>query len=150
MGGSFTNTTSCDVPTIYGMHNMDLGKQNPVNQNWAKFNPNLTSYKLPTEIISVIGGSYVFLPSLPSNITSTPSSFSLMLESLLIANTIPVLQAAPTSNPPPTASTTATSRLTSDASTRLPRGLLLAPSPAPPRPPTRLTLLDPSVRSWAA
>ncbi|PLB51632.1 hypothetical protein P170DRAFT_422622 [Aspergillus steynii IBT 23096] len=57
MGGSFTNSTSCDVAPIYGMHNMDLGKQNAVKQNWAKFNPNLTSYKVPSEIISVIGGS---------------------------------------------------------------------------------------------
>ncbi|KAH8429033.1 uncharacterized protein LDX57_006704 [Aspergillus melleus] len=57
MGGTFTNSTSCDVPPIYGMHNMDLGKQNSLKQNWASFNPNLTTYKVPSEVTDVIGGS---------------------------------------------------------------------------------------------
>ena len=59
MGGTQPNSTDCDVPPIYGMHNMYLGKQNPEDAMWAMFRSNLTSYEVPSEIISVIGGSYV-------------------------------------------------------------------------------------------
>lgn len=59
MGGAFTNSTDCDVPGVYGIHNMDLGKQNPDNTPWYQFRPNITSYQVPPEIISVVGGSYV-------------------------------------------------------------------------------------------
>ncbi|KAE8387033.1 hypothetical protein BDV23DRAFT_186706 [Aspergillus alliaceus] len=57
MGGTYTNSTTCDVPKIYGLHNMYLGKQNPEHAMWARFRPNLTSYQVPSEIISVVGGS---------------------------------------------------------------------------------------------
>lgn len=57
MGGVFTNSTSCDVPNVYGIHNMDLGKQNPDDTPWYQFRSNLTTYKVPDEIISVVGGS---------------------------------------------------------------------------------------------
>lgn len=59
IGGVFTNTTMCDVPNVYAMHNMDLGKQNPDSAPWYQFRPNLTTYKVPPEIVSAIGGSYV-------------------------------------------------------------------------------------------
>ncbi|KAE8378052.1 hypothetical protein BDV26DRAFT_262411 [Aspergillus bertholletiae] len=57
MGGTLPNSTSCDVPPIFGMHNMYLGKQNPQDTMWAQFRSNLTSYDVPSEIISAIGGS---------------------------------------------------------------------------------------------
>ncbi|KAE8155254.1 hypothetical protein BDV25DRAFT_146397 [Aspergillus avenaceus] len=57
MGGTYTNSTICDVPKIYGMHNMYLGKQNPENEMWARYRPNVTEYEVPSEIISAIGGS---------------------------------------------------------------------------------------------
>ncbi|OGM47258.1 hypothetical protein ABOM_003932 [Aspergillus bombycis] len=57
MGGTQPNSTDCDVPPIYGMHNMYLGKQNPEDAMWAMFRSNLTSYEVPSEIISTIGGS---------------------------------------------------------------------------------------------
>lgn len=56
MGGHFTNTTDCDVPTIQGQHGLDLGKANAGNKQWAAFNPKLTTYKVPSEISQVIGG----------------------------------------------------------------------------------------------
>ncbi|KAB8201654.1 hypothetical protein BDV34DRAFT_202273 [Aspergillus parasiticus] len=57
MGGTKPNDTDCDIPAIYGMHNVYLGKQNPQDAIWALFRPNLTSYEVPTEIISAVGGS---------------------------------------------------------------------------------------------
>ena len=51
MGGNFTNSTACDVPTIGGQHNLNLGTK------WHQFLPNLTSYSVPPDIISITGGS---------------------------------------------------------------------------------------------
>ncbi|KAE8152936.1 hypothetical protein BDV25DRAFT_127561 [Aspergillus avenaceus] len=56
-GYSIKNVTECDVPTIYAQHNIYLGRQNPEQAEWARFRPNLTEYHVPSEIISVIGGS---------------------------------------------------------------------------------------------
>jgi hypothetical protein len=58
MGGTFPNhTTECDVPTIYGQHGLDLGKTNKEKAKWARFDPNVTMYKIPDEIVTVIGGA---------------------------------------------------------------------------------------------
>lgn len=57
MGGHFPNmTTECDVPVIYGQHGLDLGKANPDGAKWAKFDPNITEYRVPSEITDKIGG----------------------------------------------------------------------------------------------
>lgn len=57
MGGSFPNmSTECDVPVIYGQHGLDLGKANVEGAKWAVFNPNVTQYKIPSEIAQTIGG----------------------------------------------------------------------------------------------
>ncbi|PWY73122.1 hypothetical protein BO94DRAFT_627641 [Aspergillus sclerotioniger CBS 115572] len=56
MGGTFPNSTACDVPQNYGMHNMDLGKQNSEQKKWIRFRPNVTTYVVPSEVISVVGG----------------------------------------------------------------------------------------------
>ncbi|PYI08655.1 hypothetical protein BO78DRAFT_297857, partial [Aspergillus sclerotiicarbonarius CBS 121057] len=57
MGGTFPNSTACDVPQNYGMHNVDLGEQNAEHKKWLRFRPNITTYEVPAEIISVVGGS---------------------------------------------------------------------------------------------
>ncbi|KAF2635076.1 hypothetical protein P280DRAFT_511495 [Massarina eburnea CBS 473.64] len=58
MGGSFPNhTMDCDVPTIYGQHGLDLGKANSEGAKWARFDPTLTTYKVPSEITTVVGGA---------------------------------------------------------------------------------------------
>lgn len=57
MGGHFTNSTDCDVPSIYGQHGLDLGRANKDGLKWAAFNASLTSYNVPIEITDVIGGN---------------------------------------------------------------------------------------------
>lgn len=57
MGGTFPNTSECDIPANYGQHGLDLGKANDEGAKWALFNPNNTVYQVPTEIAKVIGGA---------------------------------------------------------------------------------------------
>ncbi|UZP36766.1 hypothetical protein NXS19_004582 [Fusarium pseudograminearum] len=57
IGGTYSNTTECDVPIIHGAHNMDLGRQNEKKAIWAAYQPNLTTYVLPVDIRTAIGGS---------------------------------------------------------------------------------------------
>ncbi|QPC69251.1 hypothetical protein HYE68_000003 [Fusarium pseudograminearum] len=56
IGGTYSNTTECDVPIIHGAHNMDLGRQNEKKAIWAAYQPNLTTYVLPVDIRTAIGG----------------------------------------------------------------------------------------------
>lgn len=57
IGGTFPASDACDAPDVWGTHNLDLGKNNPERAKWNLFNPNLTTYSVPSEIISVVGGS---------------------------------------------------------------------------------------------
>lgn len=57
MGGNFTNTTSCDVPSLGAQHNLNLGQVNVENSKWFQYLPNLTTYEVPPAIQSVVGGS---------------------------------------------------------------------------------------------
>lgn len=57
MGGNFTNSTACDVPTLGGQHNLNLGQVNVENSKWYQYLPNLTSYSVPPAIVSVAGGT---------------------------------------------------------------------------------------------
>lgn len=57
MGGHFTNSSDCDVPTVYGQHGLNLGQLKPDEPKWASFNPKLTAYKVPKEIVQTIGGN---------------------------------------------------------------------------------------------
>ncbi|OCL04949.1 hypothetical protein AOQ84DRAFT_106417 [Glonium stellatum] len=56
MGGTFPNSTDCDAPGVYGLHNLNLGKENSQGAMWYQFLPNVTSYNVPSEIIATIGG----------------------------------------------------------------------------------------------
>lgn len=45
---------------VWGTHNLDLcNKPSNVSQ-WQLFNPNLTEYTVPSEIVDIVGGRYVF------------------------------------------------------------------------------------------
>lgn len=57
IGGSFPLSNDCDSPTTWGTHNLDLGKQNSAGAMWHDYQPNLTTYAVPSEIIAVVGGS---------------------------------------------------------------------------------------------
>jgi hypothetical protein len=59
IGGSYANATekTCDVPSIQGAHNMNLGKQNKEDAIWARYQDDLTTYKVPIDIRTAIGGS---------------------------------------------------------------------------------------------
>ncbi|KAH6953724.1 hypothetical protein BKA56DRAFT_663646 [Ilyonectria sp. MPI-CAGE-AT-0026] len=58
IGGTYSNASAdtCDVPPIQGTHNMNLGEQNPNHAIWAAYQPNLTTYAVPTDIRTVVGG----------------------------------------------------------------------------------------------
>ncbi|KAI1071762.1 hypothetical protein LB507_004924 [Fusarium sp. FIESC RH6] len=58
IGGSYANASDslCDVPPIQGAHNMNFGKQNEENAMWARYQNKLTTYEIPTEIRTAIGG----------------------------------------------------------------------------------------------
>lgn len=57
IGGTFPLSDDCDAPSVAGTHNLNLGKQNVDNAMWYQYLPNITSYEVPSEIISQIGGS---------------------------------------------------------------------------------------------
>lgn len=55
-GGYFPLTTDCDSPDQWGVHNLDMGKDNNDSSVWALYDPSKTTYEVPTDIISIIGG----------------------------------------------------------------------------------------------
>jgi hypothetical protein len=57
MGGHFTNSTDCDVPSTYGLHGLNIGKTNKDGLKWAAFNASLTTYNVPPEVTEAIGGN---------------------------------------------------------------------------------------------
>lgn len=56
-GGFFPLTDDCDSEDQWGLHNMDMGRQNKDNSPWALYDPKKTTYVVPTDVISVVGGS---------------------------------------------------------------------------------------------
>jgi len=57
IGGTFPESiTACDSQNTWGTHNLNLGKQNVDEAMWYGYLPNLTSYSVPSEIISIVGG----------------------------------------------------------------------------------------------
>ncbi|KAL2073942.1 hypothetical protein VTL71DRAFT_11268 [Oculimacula yallundae] len=55
IGGTFPLNDDCDSQTVWGTHVLDLGKQS--GKMWNDYSLNITSYVVPPEIISVVGGS---------------------------------------------------------------------------------------------
>ncbi len=51
IGGTFPLSQACDSPSTWGTHNLDLAKK------WNPYEVNITSYVVPPEVISVVGGS---------------------------------------------------------------------------------------------
>lgn len=62
-----------DVPELAGTHNLNMGKNNPDNAYWAKFNVSLNTYDVPNNITKVIGGGYVPSPTSFLPATSPPT-----------------------------------------------------------------------------
>ncbi|KAM0436811.1 hypothetical protein ACHAPT_002523 [Fusarium lateritium] len=56
-GGFFPLNDKCDVPTQWGLHNMDLGRQNKNKAPWELYDPDKTKYVVPTDVIKVVGGN---------------------------------------------------------------------------------------------
>jgi hypothetical protein len=57
IGGTFPLSTDCDASEQWGAHNLDLGKQNDKHSPWELYSPQKTSYVVPEEVLSVIGGA---------------------------------------------------------------------------------------------
>jgi hypothetical protein len=55
IGGSFPLSDTCDSPATWGVHNLDLGKQS--GKMWVEYQLNVTSYVVPSEVVSAVGGS---------------------------------------------------------------------------------------------
>jgi len=60
MGGTFPNSSMCDIPTTYGQHNVDLGRLNTMGDLWQGFRNDNPPYLVPPEIVEIVGGTYVF------------------------------------------------------------------------------------------
>lgn len=59
IGGSVTNASmaECDVPDVGGQHNILLGQENvELGHWWHAISENTTGYRVPDQIVSVIGG----------------------------------------------------------------------------------------------
>ncbi|KAF2100652.1 hypothetical protein NA57DRAFT_36448, partial [Rhizodiscina lignyota] len=56
IGGTFPLTDTCDSPTVWGTHNLNLGENGPNKAMWDVFMPNITEYVVPQAIIAKIGG----------------------------------------------------------------------------------------------
>ncbi|KAF2466961.1 uncharacterized protein BDR25DRAFT_305792 [Lindgomyces ingoldianus] len=56
IGGWFTTSDTCDSPNGWGQHNMNLGFNGPSKTLWDKYDPKVSTYFVPTPIISAVGG----------------------------------------------------------------------------------------------
>src|SRR5437667_12797838 len=52
IGGTFPKHNICDSETVWGVHNLQMSKQNQNKAFWAAFDSNSTSYTVPEEIIA--------------------------------------------------------------------------------------------------
>lgn len=58
VGGSFPKDRStCDSPNAWGTHNLELNEPAPGSIVWNTYQPNSTTYAVPSAIINIIGGS---------------------------------------------------------------------------------------------
>lgn len=63
IGGWFPNSThiDCDSPETQGQHNMIMGNNTSKKFLWDQYDPKLTTYAVPSAVVSAIGGGYVSL-----------------------------------------------------------------------------------------
>ncbi|TVY65699.1 Kelch repeat-containing protein, partial [Lachnellula suecica] len=55
IGGTFPMTDECDSVNTWGVHNLDMGKVS--GHQWNIYQTNITTYVVPPDVISVVGGS---------------------------------------------------------------------------------------------
>jgi hypothetical protein len=55
-GGWFPGTEDCDSEDQWGLHNLDMGKQNEDKSPWALYDPAKTQYVVPDNVVSAVGG----------------------------------------------------------------------------------------------
>lgn len=63
MGGDITNSSmgECDVPDMGGQHGLLLGQENVEVKNWwHAVKKDMNTYRVPDQIVALIGGKYVF------------------------------------------------------------------------------------------
>ncbi|KAJ4361305.1 hypothetical protein N0V95_002007 [Ascochyta clinopodiicola] len=56
IGGWFPGSDQCDSPQVQGQHLMNLGFNGEKKALWDKYDPSLSTYLVPTPVISAIGG----------------------------------------------------------------------------------------------
>ncbi|KAF2872482.1 hypothetical protein BDV95DRAFT_385660 [Massariosphaeria phaeospora] len=56
IGGWFTTNDECDSADVWGQHNMNMGYNGPAKAIWDKYDPKISTYFVPTPVISVVGG----------------------------------------------------------------------------------------------
>ncbi|KAF2424874.1 hypothetical protein EJ08DRAFT_723414 [Tothia fuscella] len=56
IGGTFPGDDDCDAQDLFGTHNLNLGANGPKKSMWDSFYSNITTYQVPAEIVSIIGG----------------------------------------------------------------------------------------------
>ncbi|KAK3681024.1 hypothetical protein B0T22DRAFT_388603 [Podospora appendiculata] len=109
IGGTYSNDTTymCDADNVWGEHNMNLGEQNKETAIWGSFIPTLTTYAVPTDILTAVGGA----PAGGAKTTAPISGFDapdlsvLMTRKADISTRAPtrVVSATATATPPSTA-----------------------------------------------
>lgn len=65
MGGQLVTPerTECDVPAAFGQHGMLLGQESiELGSIWYGLQPDISKYRVPSNIVAVVGGRYVFRP----------------------------------------------------------------------------------------
>lgn len=99
MGGNFTNSINCDVPTIGGQHNLNLGQEDvdPPDAKWYQFLPNLTEYQVPSAVINIAGGA----PTGAATQTAPPNGFNDSALSIYFAGHATYATRTPTRYIPP-------------------------------------------------
>lgn len=56
IGGTFPLSDMCDTPDQWGVHNMDMGRQNQDKALWMLYDPHKGDYVVPSNISDEIGG----------------------------------------------------------------------------------------------
>jgi len=56
MGGYFPDQTTCDVPTGFGVHNLDMSAYNELATMWYGYSKKDSGYLVPKVVIDVVGG----------------------------------------------------------------------------------------------